>query len=214
MGLEIGDGIVITGFTENSCTEDITLGKKYIIVDVGDDNDIGSTFVDDDGDERLIQYFKYNVCENSLRRPHADLIIDWANGAIIQYCSERSDEDWRDVADNKPKWFDDTKYRVKPPARVEYDDKSYIKSEFEDAIKDLESEPVVSVTESKFIVGAEVKISETSSYYSIDDDDPEYNPKDTVGKITRLYNPFGLPIGVKWPNGFTNAYNKEDLYLV
>lgn len=45
-----------------------------------------------------------------MRHKHADLIIEWANGAQIQ-CF-RSDYTWVDALD--PSWLEYTQYRVKP----------------------------------------------------------------------------------------------------
>lgn len=60
-----------------------------------------------------------------------------------------------------------------------------------------------------FDVGAKVKISTKSKFYV--DDNPT-NPKDTIGTIVKVKKgAFGL--SVKWPNGLTNSYNKEDLVL-
>lgn len=47
------------------------------------------------------------------RHKHADLIIAWANGAIIQF-SNRSR--WIDVAN--PEWGGNTEYRIKPKDKV------------------------------------------------------------------------------------------------
>ena len=44
-----------------------------------------------------------------MRHKHADLIIEWANGARIQF--EYSNE-WRD--DPYPTWFPENNYRIKP----------------------------------------------------------------------------------------------------
>jgi hypothetical protein len=45
-----------------------------------------------------------------MRHTHADLIIEWANGAQIQCL--RSDYTWVDAID--PSWLERTQYRVKP----------------------------------------------------------------------------------------------------
>lgn len=48
---------------------------------------------------------------DAMRHKHADLIIEWANGAEIQYYDAIMCR-W---ADNKnPKWDEETKFRVKP----------------------------------------------------------------------------------------------------
>lgn len=48
------------------------------------------------------------------RHKHADLIIEWANGAEIEvWCGV-----WRKT--NRPDWDVNTKYRVKPPDIVSY----------------------------------------------------------------------------------------------
>jgi len=55
-----------------------------------------------------------------MRHKHADLIIEWANGAQIQ-CM-RSDHTWVDDLD--PSWLETTQYRIKPEPKpdvvVEY----------------------------------------------------------------------------------------------
>lgn len=43
--------------------------------------------------------------------PHAELIKAWADGAVIQY---KPMDNWIDVPHNRPKWFTNTKYRIKP----------------------------------------------------------------------------------------------------
>lgn len=48
-------------------------------------------------------------------RPHAALIKEWAEGAIIQYWNDQESK-WKDVVGNNPSWHVDTQYRVKPPA--------------------------------------------------------------------------------------------------
>ena len=56
-----------------------------------------------------------------MRHKHADLIIEWANGAQIQ-CM-RSDYTWIDALD-PPSWLERTRYRIKPEPKpdvvVEY----------------------------------------------------------------------------------------------
>lgn len=42
---------------------------------------------------------------------HADLIIAWANGATIEYRSDRTNE-W--LVTTNPSWNNDSEYRVKP----------------------------------------------------------------------------------------------------
>lgn len=59
--------------------------------------------------------------EESKRHKHADLIIAWANGAVIQ-CLWPKDE-WQDCASNKPSWDEEIQYRIKPepkPDKVRY----------------------------------------------------------------------------------------------
>jgi len=61
-----------------------------------------------------------------MRHKHADLIIEWANGAKIQ---NKSCDQWFDTL--KPHWSVDREYRIKPepkPDLVEYYsiDKHYI----------------------------------------------------------------------------------------
>jgi hypothetical protein len=43
---------------------------------------------------------------------HADLIIAWANGAIIEKLSQGKNGKW--VVDNQPSWAANAKFRVKP----------------------------------------------------------------------------------------------------
>jgi hypothetical protein len=65
-----------------------------------------------------------------------------------------------------------------------------------------------------FEVGDRVKIKKSSQYYVNGDDS---NPKDIEGIITEIYASTVRainPIHVKWDNGITNAYEKEDLELV
>lgn len=48
-----------------------------------------------------------------MRHKHADLIIEWANGAEIQiYVSKRGDWMWVDTCE--PMWLESAKYRIKP----------------------------------------------------------------------------------------------------
>ena len=46
-----------------------------------------------------------------MRHKHADLIIEWANGAQIQHYSAIMCR-WAD--DKNPKWDEETKFRIKP----------------------------------------------------------------------------------------------------
>ena len=46
-----------------------------------------------------------------MRHKHADLIIQWANGAKIQYYDAIMCR-WAD--DKNPKWDEETKFRIKP----------------------------------------------------------------------------------------------------
>lgn len=50
------------------------------------------------------------------RHIHADLIIAWANGAIIQRNGEYNG--WHDVTGNNPSWSADGEYRIKPKDNV------------------------------------------------------------------------------------------------
>lgn len=45
-------------------------------------------------------------------RKHAELILKWADGAIIQ--SLNQDNRWYDVYTNRPTWAEEVEYRVKP----------------------------------------------------------------------------------------------------
>lgn len=51
------------------------------------------------------------------RHKHADLIIAWANGAIIQF-KRNITEGWIDCRNNEPSWRDGHEYRIKPPPMV------------------------------------------------------------------------------------------------
>lgn len=48
-----------------------------------------------------------------MRHKHADTIIAWANGAVIQFLLLDTNG-WVDCRNNKPHWHDDFEYRVKP----------------------------------------------------------------------------------------------------
>ena len=56
-----------------------------------------------------------------MRHTHADLIIEWANGAQIQ-CF-RSDYTWVDALD--PSWLEYTQYRVKPEPKPDVETQYY-----------------------------------------------------------------------------------------
>jgi len=45
---------------------------------------------------------------------HANLIKQWADGAIMQFKDSSYKDDWTDCIDNKPSWSDCYEYRVKP----------------------------------------------------------------------------------------------------
>ena len=49
-----------------------------------------------------------------MKHKHAELIKQWADGAIIQWSFANSIE-WSDVKNNTPSWDDYLQYRVKPP---------------------------------------------------------------------------------------------------
>lgn len=46
-----------------------------------------------------------------MRHKHADLIIAWANGAVIEYLSPHK-ETWEEISD--PTWCLNIEYRIKP----------------------------------------------------------------------------------------------------
>lgn len=48
---------------------------------------------------------------NDMRHKHADLIIAWANGAVIEYLSPVTEE-WQEISD--PTWCLNIEYRIKP----------------------------------------------------------------------------------------------------
>jgi hypothetical protein len=54
---------------------------------------------------------EYDLVNIPQRRPHADLIIAWANGAKIEYFDSVS-EQWFET--DKPQWNPDRKYRITP----------------------------------------------------------------------------------------------------
>lgn len=51
-----------------------------------------------------------------MRHKHADLIIAWAEGDIIQFLGKNGE--WLDCHKNKPSWDDDLEYRIKPKEPV------------------------------------------------------------------------------------------------
>ena len=192
--LKIGDEIVITG-TENTCSDDITVGKKYFITDI-DSEDDDRIFQDDVGDDRYVRFFQYEVYID--RRTHYDLIIAWADGAVIQY---RNCIEWVDIMN--PSFLPQTDYRIKPAERVSVGGKSYVKSEYEDAIKDLEYEKV-----DEYCIGASVMIAETSRWFGRND---ELNPS-SVGVITKFVD--GGRFIVTWSENALNGYDRSDLIIV
>lgn len=50
-------------------------------------------------------------------RKHADLIKQWADGAVIEFKDQ--DNKWLECHDNKPEWHDNLEYRVKPEIQPE-----------------------------------------------------------------------------------------------
>lgn len=65
----------------------------------------------DSDNEITIPYNSHIRLLSDNRRPHADLIIAWANGSDIQWYKEISGE-WEDVP--QPMWHQQIKYRIKP----------------------------------------------------------------------------------------------------
>lgn len=53
---------------------------------------------------------------NPYRHPHADCIIAWANGAVIE-CYRDDDKTWKFVAN--PSWSVTSVYRIKPEKKIE-----------------------------------------------------------------------------------------------
>lgn len=62
----------------------------------------------------------------------------------------------------------------------------------------------------KIPIGTKVRISPESKYYR----DSPGNPKDTDGIVNKYYETSELNISVKWSNGYTNGYSKEDLIII
>lgn len=52
------------------------------------------------------------------RHKHADEIHAWAEGAIIQFKINPTDQSWIDCPSNNPAWSLDKSYRVKPAKKV------------------------------------------------------------------------------------------------
>ena len=57
-----------------------------------------------------------------MRHKHADLIIEWANGAQIQYYDITMHR-WED--DANPKWREETNFRVKPEPKPDVETQYY-----------------------------------------------------------------------------------------
>jgi hypothetical protein len=56
-------------------------------------------------------------------RKHAELIRAWADGAVIQYWNDIGRACWIDCEDDRPEWYGNVQYRVKPeklPDEVRY----------------------------------------------------------------------------------------------
>lgn len=62
----------------------------------------------------------------------------------------------------------------------------------------------------KEMIGKKVLIQPKSCYYC----DDMSNPKDTIGTIDDIYNYDSHDFGVRWNNGFHNAYRREDLTII
>ena len=224
MSLKKGDNVRILSYTGSNCeADDIEFGGVYMMA-----ND--AEFLDDVGQERNIKCFKYGLVE---QRKHSEMIVEWAYGAQIQFYSGNPDvgleeDKWRDVNGNNPTWGDLETYRVKPVEpveRVEFGGYLYMKSEFEDAIRELEKERIevaVSVVsdssdledtkEKEFVVGDEVMIAKTSEFYDMN---VPWNPTDVVGEITKITSRMdGFDYFVLWPKAndiHDNTYRKEDI---
>ena len=56
------------------------------------------------------------MCKENKRHKHADLIIAWANGAVIQY--KLGAGVWEDSVNNAPSWALTGVYRIKPKPPV------------------------------------------------------------------------------------------------
>lgn len=50
------------------------------------------------------------------RHKHADVIIAWAEGKDVQVW-DKGPKRWCDVTTSTPSFFEDRKYRIKPPAK-------------------------------------------------------------------------------------------------
>ena len=62
-----------------------------------------------------------------MRHKHADLIIEWANGAQIQYYDITMHR-WED--DANPKWREETNFRVKPEPKPDVEFRYTVNSRF------------------------------------------------------------------------------------
>lgn len=57
-----------------------------------------------------------------MRHKHADAIIAWADGKVVQF-RENSSKDWQDIFPSQyPGWYLDYEYRPKPEEVVTYTD--------------------------------------------------------------------------------------------
>lgn len=54
-----------------------------------------------------------------MKQKHYDLIMQWAEGATIQYLNDITNK-WVDCSDNLPAWDHETEYRVKPKPAPDY----------------------------------------------------------------------------------------------
>lgn len=109
---KVGDLVLRTGGSNRGCTQ----GGIYRVVSLGCDNSLiyvvnNSGFkvgLDSDNFELVTEY-------PNPPHKHADLIIEWAKGANIQYWSKISNS-WKDINYPTPAWTTDAEYRVKPSA--------------------------------------------------------------------------------------------------
>lgn len=102
----------------------ITVGKEYIVDEVYSSgevrtscNNVGEYFIYENELFELVEEPK--VTAPNKRHIHADLIISWANGAIVEYKS--STGLWLET--ENPWWDEDTEFRIKPepkPDAVKY----------------------------------------------------------------------------------------------
>lgn len=148
VGLEVGDKIVYTGNSANEINR-----NKHYLLNIGDvltliedDNSVNPDFRNQEGVEACFsvagthsrEWHKVFAADSAYPSPphkHADLIIEWARGAEIEY---KSDNDW--YADKAKNWYDSVEYRIKPTKSQAELDKEASIAKMEQSIKDMQTE--------------------------------------------------------------------------